>query len=275
MHCDDEDNDDEWEDVEEAASSDDEGASSDALGLDQCVFCPQVSRSLGANLRHMTVAHSFFIPDIEYLVDLEGLMTYLGQKVGDLHMCLWCSDRSRLFADVKSVKQHMIDKSHCRILHEGDAMLEYADFYDYRSSYPDYAEKKAGDAAAGTDVEMKEAADSDDEIGSLKSAELSENGYQLALPSGNTAGHRSLQLYYRQNLKMGRDLVVARNNSLSVSKVITHYKSLGWLGTTGAAAQQKAKDIAYLNRMRSRYMVNVGVKSNKLQRHFRDDNFGI
>jgi hypothetical protein len=27
----------------------------------------------------------------------------------------------------------MQDKGHCKMLHEGDVLLEYADFYDYRS----------------------------------------------------------------------------------------------------------------------------------------------
>ena len=33
---------------------------------------------------------------------------------------------------MKGVQQHMIDKGHCKMLHEGDALLEYSDFYDYR-----------------------------------------------------------------------------------------------------------------------------------------------
>jgi hypothetical protein len=32
--------------------------------------------------RHMTEAHSFFIPDPEFLGDLAGLIEYLGAKVG-------------------------------------------------------------------------------------------------------------------------------------------------------------------------------------------------
>ncbi len=32
--------------------------------------------------RHMTEAHSFFIPDPEYLADISGLLEYLGAKVG-------------------------------------------------------------------------------------------------------------------------------------------------------------------------------------------------
>ena len=32
--------------------------------------------------RHMMEAHSFFIPDPEFLINMEGLIEYLGAKVG-------------------------------------------------------------------------------------------------------------------------------------------------------------------------------------------------
>lgn len=36
-----------------------------------------------------------------------------------------------------AVRKHMGDKGHCKMLHEGIALAEYAEFYDYSSSYPD------------------------------------------------------------------------------------------------------------------------------------------
>jgi len=30
-----------------------------------------------------------------------------------------------------------IDKGHCKMVYEGDAELEYSDYYDFRPSYPD------------------------------------------------------------------------------------------------------------------------------------------
>ena len=47
-------------------------------------------------------------------------------------MCLWCGDKSKVYLETKSVQQHMVDKGHCKLLHEGDAFLEYAEFFDYR-----------------------------------------------------------------------------------------------------------------------------------------------
>jgi pre-60S factor REI1 len=49
---------------------------------------------------------------------------------------------------------------------------------------------------------------------------------------GATVGHRSLMRYFRQKLRPDRQLVLAKNSS-EVSKVISHYKALGWTGTTG------------------------------------------
>ena len=65
MAEDDDDDDDDWE----------EGA----LGMEECLFCSHVSASLEKNIKHMSMSHSFFLPDTEYLSDLEGLISYLGK----------------------------------------------------------------------------------------------------------------------------------------------------------------------------------------------------
>ena len=52
----------------------------EALGMEECLFCSHISDSLEKNVEHMTLKHSFFIPDAEYLSDLEGLVIYLGQS---------------------------------------------------------------------------------------------------------------------------------------------------------------------------------------------------
>lgn len=88
----------EWEDVEddemdddddeddEEAMEDESAAPPDcrppalpgSLPLTDCLFCCHHSRSLMKNIGHMTKVHSFFIPDVEFLVDLRGLIRYLG-----------------------------------------------------------------------------------------------------------------------------------------------------------------------------------------------------
>ncbi len=65
---------DEWDDLD----------AGDSISVDTCLFCVHRSKDIEKNLIHMTEGHSFFLPDAEYLVDLKGLMGYLGEKVGFL-----------------------------------------------------------------------------------------------------------------------------------------------------------------------------------------------
>lgn len=58
--------------------------------LEECLFCSRASASLEENLAHMTGEHSFFVPDLEFCTDLEGLIKYLGQKIGVGGVCLFC-----------------------------------------------------------------------------------------------------------------------------------------------------------------------------------------
>lgn len=131
-----------------------------------CIFCGEHSEDLVENVKHMSTVHTFFIPDTEFITDLEGLLLYLGEKVArgktvftnifrnrqnfikknHFHsipefICLWCNDRGRTFYSLDAVRKHMKDKGHCRMLHEGLALAEYSDFYDYSSSYPDNVSK--------------------------------------------------------------------------------------------------------------------------------------
>lgn len=154
---------DEWEDEEEA------------IPTTVCLFCNKKSDTLQSNLEHMSFQHSFFIPDMEYVIDLEGLVSYLGERVGQGHICMWCGHLGRQFPSTAAIQKHMLDKGHCRMFHEGEVLLEYSDFYDYSSSYP-------------------EAGDSNEEV---ELSVLNDSGFELVLPSGATIGHRSLNRYYR------------------------------------------------------------------------------
>lgn len=74
-------NDDDIE-IEEVDSDEwDDDWDDNPIANNDCIFCTHHSESLEDNVKHMSVAHSFFIPDTEYIVDLEGLLMYLGEKV--------------------------------------------------------------------------------------------------------------------------------------------------------------------------------------------------
>lgn len=227
-----------------------------SLGIEECLFCSYISQSLEDNMGHMTTKHSFFLPDAEFIADLEGLITYLGEKVGVGHVCLWCNEKGKSFHSSKSVQQHMVDKGHCKMLHEGDVVLEYADYYDYRSSYPDYKEGETTGESEEGDMET----DVQPEV-------LAEDGYELVLPSGATVGHRSLHKYYKQNINPRSG---ERTRSI-LPKMLAQYKALGWTGATGAVAQRRVKDLGAVQRMKNRHFMKMGIKSNSFQFHFRQD----
>jgi len=232
---------DEWDDDDDVVNP---------VDVNNCLFCSHHSRTLVKNIKHMTVAHSFFIPDTEYCIDMRGLLVYLGEKITKGYMCLWCNEKGRSFYSADAARQHMVDKGHCKMIHEGIALAEYADYYDYSTSYPD---------AETTSVDV------DDEV---EVPEIDDGDYQLVLPSGAVVGHRSLMRYYKQSIDPNRSLVVSRN-SRKLHKVLAHYKALGWSATQQEAAARKARDIHYMKRMKSKLETKLSVKANKMQKYFR------
>ncbi len=48
------------------------------LRPEECLFCSLKSSNFEENLSHMAYAHSFFLPDFDYIKDLPGLIEYLG-----------------------------------------------------------------------------------------------------------------------------------------------------------------------------------------------------
>lgn len=69
-------------DIEEVDSDEWDGVDN-PIDNNNCLFCSYHSRNFIKNLEHMTIVHSFFIPDIEYCSDLNGLLRYLGEKIAE------------------------------------------------------------------------------------------------------------------------------------------------------------------------------------------------
>ncbi|BFG02118.1 zinc finger protein 622 [Drosophila madeirensis] len=249
---DDEVDDDEFEDIdeEEEVDSDEwDKIPENPLTERDCLFCKQSSEDMVENLKHMSVAHSFFIPDTEFCTDLEGLLYYLGEKVANYFVCLWCNDRGKTFYSLDSVRKHMVDKGHCQMLHEGVALAEYADYYDYSESYPDNKD--------GMDIDEEVVPDL-----------LDGDEYQLVLPSGAVIGHRSLLRYYKQRLHPERGVVIKKSDR-KLHHVLSEYRALGWTHTQQKAAASKARDIHLMKRVQSKWQMKLGTKANKLQKHYR------
>lgn len=88
------------------------------------------------------------------------------------------------------------------------------------------------------------------------------------LPSGAVIGHRSLLRYYKQRLNPDRRVVVKKSDRKN-HHLLNTYRSLGWTSTAQRAAARKARDIHVLKRAEAKWMMKLGCKANKLQKHFR------
>ncbi|KAK1345295.1 hypothetical protein QTO34_014006 [Cnephaeus nilssonii] len=98
-----------------------------------------------------------------------------GEKVGVGKICLWCNEKGKSFYSTEAVQAHMNDKSHCKLFTDGDAALEFADFYDFRSSYPDHKEREEPDET--------------EELPSEKTLDYDDETMELILPSGVDSFH--------------------------------------------------------------------------------------
>ncbi|OBZ68128.1 hypothetical protein A0H81_11901 [Grifola frondosa] len=197
------------------------------LSPSQCLFCPESSSSLDDNLTHMSIAHSFFVPDAEFLVDLVGLVTYLGEKIAVGNVCIFCNGKGREFRTLDAVRKHMLDKGHCKIAYDLDVdRLEVSDYYDFTSSYPteerksrkkprtktdddvdtggdewEDVDEEDGEADEIVDEDMSSGEDEDEDEDELPDNQITygDSHYELVLPSGARIGHRSMRRYYAQS----------------------------------------------------------------------------
>jgi len=245
------------EEIEEVDS--DEWDDEDAIPANDCFFCAHHSSNNDKNLMHMSEKHSFFVPDLQFVVNLDGLLTYIGCKVGQGKMCLTCSEKGKCFRSLDAVRKHMVDKGHCKIAFAGgDAIAEFADFYDYSSTYPE------------ADGDNDDQEDQDVDMGSDEEVDVNaidDTGYELVLPSGAKIGHRSLMRYYKQSLNPDRQVVIRKPSE----KLLLQYRSFGAAGLTRSDAKKRAKDIFFFKQKQQKYRMQLGSKGNMVSRkYFRD-----
>lgn len=144
------------------------------------IFDNKVFPTVDECIEHMALLYGFFIPDIEYLTDVESFLKYLNEKVKVGHVCLYCQKQFRKYV---ACQHHMISKSHCKIAYEEDVdLVEFEDFFDFSESYQEEEEYDEN----GVVIE--------------KSLEISPIG-ELVLPSGRTVGHRAYLRYYKQKFR--------------------------------------------------------------------------
>lgn len=188
-----------WEDIEEEEEEASQAkAAEKGIPATDCLFCEAKFASVEDKCEHMAAKHSFYIPDMAHVSDLEGLVRHLGIKLGVYHVCLWCS--TRCYRDLQAVGRHMADKGHQKMRFEGETLLEYADFYTFDDEETE---------AEGDDFEMLDESaffmGSDGSLalysrdGHSNIVKENDSEFELTLPSGARLGHRSLHRYYRQS----------------------------------------------------------------------------
>lgn len=219
-----------------------------------CFMCDQKHDTIESCIVHLHKQHGFFIPDVEYLKDPKGLLTYLGLKVMRDYICLYCNDRCQPFSSLEAVRKHMAAKSHCKV-HYGDGdddeEVELEEFYDYSSSYVDEQGKQlvpSGDVA--------------------NNVELGRGGSELVITkksndgiSTKTLGSREFLRYYRQKPRPS-----SSNNIAVAAALASSYRSMGLATVQSREHMVRLKVLKEMNRsgvesMRSK----IGMKSNVIR----------
>ncbi|KAL9537167.1 hypothetical protein MBANPS3_012020 [Mucor bainieri] len=141
--------------------------------LTDCLFCNQINQDIDTNLQHMSKAHGFFLPDIEYLKDSQGLIKYLSNKIQQEKLCLYCNGRGKEWQSAAAARAHMLDRGHCKMAYdESEDPEQLLKFYDFGIE----------DEAEPMDVD-----------------EDKPNSNELVLENGVKLGHRKFLKYYKRN----------------------------------------------------------------------------
>ncbi|KAK4435679.1 Cytoplasmic 60S subunit biogenesis factor REI11 [Sesamum alatum] len=233
----------------------DEDGDDDFEDLDPscCFMCDLEHDTIESCMVHMHKHHGFFIPDIEFLKDPKGFLTYLSLKVKRDFICLYCNERCHPFSSLEAVRKHMEAKGHCKV-HYGDGTedeeAELEEFYDYSSSYVD---AHGNQLVAVDDMQ--------------KAVELGSGGSELIITRQNNGstltkmlGSREFLRYYRQKPRP-----TPANNAITAA-LAARYKSMGLATMQSREHIVRMKVIKAMNKsgieaMRSK----IGMKSNVIR----------
>ncbi|XP_010265409.1 PREDICTED: cytoplasmic 60S subunit biogenesis factor REI1 homolog 1 [Nelumbo nucifera] len=219
-----------------------------------CFICDMKHGTIESCMVHMHKQHGFFIPDIEYLKDPKGLLTYLGLKVKRDFQCLYCNDGCHPFNSLEAVRKHMVAKSHCKVRYgdgDDDEEAELEEFYDYSSSYVDTNGKQlvAVDEMSNT-------------------VELGSGGSELVITRKGedgiltkTLGCREFMRYYRQKPRPSstRDVFLA-------AALASRYRSMGLVTVQSREQVVRMKVLREMNRSGVQAMqAKIGMKSNVIK----------
>lgn len=149
-----------------------------------CLFSHKKFETIEANIEYMAKEFSFFIPDMEYIVDIGAFLQFLGQKVGIGNTCICCN---KTFASLEAVRMHMLSTSHTKLPFGAEASEELCDFYDF-SKLTDEGAAASDERALtvpGDVVPQRRVVDVD--------------SFFVRFDDGRVIGHRALVTFFKQN----------------------------------------------------------------------------
>nr|VDC63407.1 unnamed protein product [Brassica rapa] len=254
----------EWVEVDsdedlEGEDMDDESGSGEDMEEDDiefeldptcCLMCDKKHKTLEKCMVHMHKFHGFFIPDIDYLKDPKGFLTYVGLKVKRDFVCLYCNELRHPFSSLEAVRKHMEAKSHCKVHYgdggdEEDAELE--EFYDYSSSYANEGENQM--------VVSGEPANTVEIFGGSELV-ITKRGENKV--TSRTLGSREFMRYYKQKPPPSSQKHIV--NSLAL-----RYKSMGLATVQSKEDIVRMKVMREMNKRGARMRVKLGMKSNVIR----------
>lgn len=247
------------------------------LALEDCLFCAMRFESMDMAIDHMRCMHSFYIPDMDFLVNLPGLMRYLADKLSVWHVCLACgSDARQGFPSLEAVRTHMRDKGHNKIRFDDEGSSELADFFDYstlrqqRSSARANADESLDEDDFTTD---EDAEDSEDGLFDEGALILAPDESELILPNGRRLGSRVYRHYYRQHLIPYLDTEV-RPNALRPTNPPhpdgTVVRGQHYVPPPRPIDEQEKRDRRAEHKAQKALSLSIGIKANGLQHHYRE-----
>ncbi|EGW33872.1 uncharacterized protein SPAPADRAFT_59247 [Spathaspora passalidarum NRRL Y-27907] len=271
---------------EEAEDIDESMEEAKAIPITHCFYCGQNNHEMENNIKHMFSKHGLYIPERSFLIDVEGLLSYLSEVVSLDHECLVCGFEGK---NLESIRQHISSKGHCKIPYETKeeklAVAEFYDFMDHDEEQRQHAKAPSKKHVGFSDDPSSSAViveylpaeeDNDEELeqggnginDNYALVQVDRSGVELTTPTGSRIGHRTMARYYRQNIPLPREPTQGQQTQALVDRRFA----------SGLDVYQVTKQEKEIRRaeQRAKNEKERRTKSSKAnyQKHFRDEILG-
>ncbi|KAG7377126.1 hypothetical protein PHYBOEH_001120 [Phytophthora boehmeriae] len=244
------------------------------LEKEDCIFCAHHAKDFESCLTHMLKEHGFFIPDLEYLVDAEGLVGYLAEKVKVGFYCLYCNGKGKTFRSYQDVQKHMTSLSHCKLRYEDEDLDEMVEFYDFSAQYA--SKKQNGEEEVEWETDSEASIDDEEEVVEEEEEEeeddntigVSETG-ELVLANGRRLGRREFRRYYKQKFRPDE----ARESVLAATKehLLLAYQTAG-VDPRGGSTALSTAFVANFLKKRSNIAGGMSIVEAKRKNYWHEKN---